>query len=130
MTETRADGGTQHTPRVSVIPERTPEQAAGEAAFMEVHETIVNIEAALNRAERAMKALARKENPHAYLLEAMERAIKELDDARRHLMQRTYWAMEDRGTYEVEPANEAASSDYAGEQPALFETDPDAPRMF
>lgn len=85
-----------------VVDERSDEQKADEAAFKEVEETILNIEAAVARAERAEKRL-RKDKAPAHLIVATEQVIEQLDAARLRYQQRTYFATEERGTYDSSP---------------------------
>lgn len=80
----------------NAVPERSAEQAAYEDALREVEATIMNIEAAVRRAEQARKALAAsRTRPH--FTTAMEQAIEELDALLRTLVQRTYFAREEHG---------------------------------
>jgi len=70
---------------------RSPEQAGHEAALREVSETILNIEAAIQRAQRARGSLvAGRAAPN--LVHAMTQAIGDLETAQRNLHQRTYLA--------------------------------------
>lgn len=92
------------------IPERTPEQAADEAAFGQVNETIVNIEHAVRRAEKAHKKLVRQ-GTHPGHIKAIETAIAELKATRKKLTQSTYFAVEDPASYDQRPLFEVPDSE-------------------
>jgi len=77
---------------------RSPEQAGHEAALREVSETILNIEAAIQRPHRARSSLvAGRAEPN--LVHAMSQVIEDLETAQRTLHQRTYLAADQQAMF-------------------------------
>lgn len=108
------------------IPERTPEQAADEAAFRQVREIIVNVEQAIRRAERAHKELTRT-GTHPGYVTVSEDAITELKSLRKRLTQRTYFPAEDpRAPASTQQAMFEDPADPSGDQQPLFGEPADA----
>ncbi len=68
----------------------TPEQASREAALREVGETLLNIEAAIRRADRARREIARTGLEPNFVI-ALDTAITSLEATRRVLHQETYF---------------------------------------
>lgn len=100
------------------VTERSEEQAANEAALAEVEATIINIETAIRRAERAESAL-RVDDAHTNLAEAVSSARQELAAVRRRLQQSSFFAAEDGREY----ADQVAMFDdpeVDGDQPPLL----------
>jgi hypothetical protein len=73
--------------------ERTPDQAAREAALQEAAETLHNIEQAIRRAYRAQRAVAAANE--LALEMALRKATEQLQAARRELMQSAYFGTDD-----------------------------------
>lgn len=71
--------------------QRSADQAAHEAAMAEVEETLLNIEQAIRRANRAYRAVASR--GHSANIElALKGALDELEATRKALFQATYFA--------------------------------------
>ena len=68
----------------------SPEQVAREAALREVGETLLNIETAIRRADRARREIARAGSEPNFVL-ALDAAIAALEATRRDLHQETYF---------------------------------------
>lgn len=68
----------------------TPEQSAREAALREVGETLLNIETAIRRADRARREIARSGSEPDFVL-SLDAAIAGLETIRRTLHQETYF---------------------------------------
>ena len=68
----------------------TPEQASREAALREVGETLLNIESAIRRADRAKREIARMSDEPNFVI-ALDAAIASLETTRRVLHQETYF---------------------------------------
>jgi hypothetical protein len=65
-----------------------------EAHFAEIEKTLLYISDARQRAERAVRTIA-KSGAEPHLVEALEEAERELEALGRKLMQRTYFAVPD-----------------------------------
>ncbi len=74
---------------IAVPIKRSPAQVAREAAAREVDETLLNIETAIRRADRARRAVGDREPNFAIALRA---AITELEATRKALFQATYFS--------------------------------------
>ncbi len=70
--------------------ERTPAQAAREKALTEVAETLLNIEQAVERAERGSRVAARLDDCDD-LVRVLDTAAQRLAAARKELFQRAYF---------------------------------------
>ncbi len=73
------------------VPRISPEREAREADLREVGETILNIEQAVRRADRARREIAKTGREPGFVL-ALDEAIRTLESARRKLQQDTYFA--------------------------------------
>lgn len=69
----------------------TPQQAAHEAAMAEVEETLLNIEQAIRRADRAHRAVGSR-SADANLELALKEALGQLESTRKALFQATYFS--------------------------------------
>lgn len=69
--------------------ERTPEQVAHEEALHQVEETILNIEQAIKRADRARKAITGDAESNLRL--ALDAAATQLESVRKELFQNAYF---------------------------------------
>lgn len=69
----------------------TAEQAAREAAMAEVEETLLNIEQAIRRADRAYRAVVSRAGD-ANLEHALSDALRQLEATRKTLFQAAYFA--------------------------------------
>jgi hypothetical protein len=69
--------------------ERTPEQVAHEEALHQVEETILNIEQAIKRADRARKAITGDAESNLRL--ALDAAATQLESVRKELFQSAYF---------------------------------------
>jgi hypothetical protein len=72
------------------VPERSPEAAAHEQAMQEVEQTLLNIEAALRRADRGRKAIS-PTGGERNLRQALDRAVEQLEGARKELFREGYF---------------------------------------
>ncbi len=72
------------------VMERGPEQVAREAALHQVEETILNIEQAIKRADRARKAIT-VDGPENNLRLALVTAVTQLESVRKELFQSAYF---------------------------------------
>lgn len=70
--------------------ERSPEQAASEAALHEVEETILNIEQAIRRADRGRKSIP-ADGASRNLRLCLDSAVAQLEAVRRELFQNAYF---------------------------------------
>ncbi|MFN2625342.1 MAG: hypothetical protein ABR520_04575 [Mycobacteriales bacterium] len=71
--------------------ERSPEQVAHEAVMTEVAETLLNVEQAIRRAERARRTVAVSgRDPNREL--ALTELVTRLEELRRNFFQATYFA--------------------------------------
>lgn len=66
------------------------EESVREAALREIGETMLMIEAAVSRADRALKVLAQQESGDPQHMAALSRARRDLEAARRRLHQEAY----------------------------------------
>ena len=69
--------------------ERSSEQVAREAALHEVEETLLNIEQAIKRADRARKAIPA--GPEHNLRICLDRVVEQLEAVRKELFQSAYF---------------------------------------
>lgn len=100
------------------VSERSEAQAAYEAALAEVEDTILNIESAIRRAERAESALP-TENAFSSLSEALTATRRDLVAVRKRLQQAAYFAAEESGLYGDQLAMFEVPDDDGG-QPSLL----------
>lgn len=70
--------------------ERSPDQAAREAAMHEVEETILNIEQAIRRADRGRKSIP-ADGASRNLRLCLDAAVAQLEAVRRELFQSAYF---------------------------------------
>lgn len=71
--------------------QQSAEQAADEAAMAEVEETLLNIEQAIRRADRAYRSVVA--SGHSANVElALKDAVQQLEASRKALFQATYFA--------------------------------------
>ena len=80
-----------------------------EAHFAEIEKALLYISEARKRAERTAKEL-RRDNAEPHLVEALEKAERELEVLGRHLMQETYFAVPKEQLSLEEPVEELALS--------------------
>jgi hypothetical protein len=70
--------------------ERSPEQAAREAALHEVEETLLNIEQAIRRADHARKSIPTEGAGHNLRL-CLDTVVEQLEAVRKELFQSAYF---------------------------------------
>jgi len=75
--------------------ERSPEQAAREAALHEVEETLLNIEQAIRRADRGRKSI-HAEGDARNLRLCLDAVVDQLETVRKELFQSAYFGGEQR----------------------------------
>jgi hypothetical protein len=87
-----ATSGHQYRPVIESRPdtERSPEQIAREEAMHEVEETLLNIEQAIKRADRARKAISASSNERNLRL-SLDGAVEQLEAVRKELFQSAYF---------------------------------------
>ena len=79
------------TPRSEPTMERSADQVAHERAMGEVSDVLRNLEHTVARARKALKVVA-KGGAEPNLELALEQSVKELERARKRLLQDTYFA--------------------------------------
>jgi len=86
----RTLSGTGRLPTVEMPKPVDPERAAHERALQEVGETMLMIEAAVTRVDRALMAVQRESAPDRQALVGLTKAKRDLEGVRRRLHQDVY----------------------------------------
>jgi hypothetical protein len=97
--ETAMDGEDEHMPAAheyhpviepDSVSERSPEEAAHEQALHEVEQTLLNIEQAIRRADRARKTISPQGDQRNIRL-SLDRVVEQLEAVRKELFQSGYF---------------------------------------